>query len=210
MIFCRYIFLLLVICLGSLLSGCFGTSKPTRFYTLSFPENHQTETLISFKDVLVVGPLTLPEYLDRRQIVSRSGKNRVVLAEFDQWSSSLDDELTGLLVANISENLIFQHIAVMSGKFSVIPNTGKMYRIPVKIVHFHGSRGGSVVLNAFWGAVENQNGHDKYLFTQESTITETVTGNSYEALVAAMGRAAGKLAMEIASCFAAAITKNNP
>jgi len=207
---CRYIFVLLVSCLGSLLSGCFGTSMPTRFYTLSPPENHRTETLKIFKDVLVVGPLTIPEYLDRRQIVSRFGQNGIVLAEFEQWSSSLDDELTRLLVANISEHLVSRHIAVLSGKFSAIPNTGKMYRIPVKIVHFHGYRGGTVVLNAFWGAVENQDGHEKYLFTQESTITETVTGNSYETLVAAMGRAAGKLAMEIASRFEAVISKNNP
>jgi uncharacterized lipoprotein YmbA len=207
MIFCRYIILLFIICLGSLLSGCFGTSKPTRFYTLSPPENHRTETLTSFKEMLVVGPLTIPEYLDRRQIVSRSGQNGIVLAEFEQWSSSLDDELTRLLVATISENLVSLHVAVLSGMFSAIPTTGKMYRIPIKIVHFHGYRGGTVVLNAFWGAVENQEGHVKYLFNQESTITEIVTGNSYEALVDAMGRAARKLAMEIASRFAAVITK---
>lgn len=209
MIFCRHIFLLLIICLGSLLSGCFGASMPTRFYTLSPPEPERTEPLTRFKDVLVVGPLTIPEYLDRRQIVSRSGQNGIVLAEFEQWSSSLDDELTRLLVATLSERLVSRNIAVLSGKFSAMPTTGKMYRIPVKIVHFHGYRGGTVVLNAFWGAVESHDGDDTYLFTQESTLTETVTGNSYEALVAAMGKAAGKLALEIASRFEAVSSKNN-
>lgn len=201
MISFRNIILLFVICFGSLLSGCFGTSMPTRFYTLSPPENHRPETLTNFKDVLVIGPITIPEYLDRRQIVSRSGQNGIVLAEFDQWSSSLNDELTRLLVATISERLVSRHIAVLSGKFSAIPKTGKMYRMPVKIVDFHGYRGGSVVLNAFWGVVGSEGGHDTYLFTHESTITETVSGNSYEALVEAMGRAAGKLAIEIASRF---------
>ena len=210
MIFCRYIILLSIIGLGSLLSGCFGTSKPTRYYTLSPPENNRTEPLTGFKEMLVVGPLTIPEYLERRQIVTRSGQNGIVLAEFEQWSSSLDDELTRLLVATISGDLASGHVAVMSGKFSAIPATGKMYRIPVKIIRFHGYRGGTVVLNAFWGVVENKDGQDKYLLNQESTITETTTGNSYEALVAAMGRAAGKLSLEIASRFSAEIINNNP
>ncbi|NVN90079.1 MAG: membrane integrity-associated transporter subunit PqiC [Desulfuromonadales bacterium] len=204
---CRFTFLLLVISLGSQLSGCFGTSPPTRFYTLSSPEIPTGPTQAGLDVVLRVGPLTFPEYLDRRQIVSRSGQNGIALAEFDQWSGPLEDEVTRVLVAGIAEKLASPRIAVLSGKFSGYPDTVKWYRIPVKVIRFDGFRGGTVALSVVWGIIEKRDMHEKHLFTRESTITEAVAGNSYEALVAAMGRAAGKLAREMADHLAALIPK---
>jgi hypothetical protein len=49
--------------------------------------------------------------------------------------------------------------------------------------------------------------HEKHLFTQESTIREAVAGKSYGDLVAAMGRAAGKLASQMAERLAPLIPK---
>ena len=206
----RFIFLLLVACLTPLFAGCFGTSTPTRFYTLSPPENRSGQAPPGFEAVLVVDPVYIPDYLDRRQIVSRSGQNGIVLAEFDQWSSSLDDEITRVLVAGIAERLAPLPIAVLSGKSLAMDDTGREYRIPVKVSRFDGVRGGTVVLNASWGAVEKRDKREKYLFTQQSAIKEDVAGNSYEALVAAMGRAAGKLGREIADRLAPLLEKGNP
>ena len=36
-----------------------------------------------------VGPVTLPPYLDRPQLVTRAGSNRAVLADFDSWVEPL-------------------------------------------------------------------------------------------------------------------------
>ena len=101
-------------------------------------------------------------------------------------------------------------IAVLSGKSLAMDDTGREYRIPVKVSRFDGVRGGTVVLNATWGAVEKRDKREKYLFTQQSAITEDVAGSSYEALVAAMGRAAGKLGREIADRLAPLLVKGNP
>lgn len=69
------------------LTGC-ADSQPTRFYTLSplaAALGSTPPTLLP--DVTVgVGPVTLPPYLDRPQLVTRAGGNRVVLAEFDSWA----------------------------------------------------------------------------------------------------------------------------
>jgi hypothetical protein len=205
----RSIFLLLVACLTPLFAGCFGTSPPTRFYTLSLPENRGGPAPAVYDAVLAVGPVNIPDYLDRRQIVSRSGQNGIVLAEFDQWGGALDDELTRALVAGIAERLAPLRIAVLPGKSLAMADMGREYRMPVKVSRFDGVRGGTVVLNAFWGAVEKRDKREKYLFTQESAITEDVAGNSYEALVAAMGRAAGKLGREMADRIAPLIPKGN-
>ena len=102
------------------------------------------------------------------------------------------------------------HIAVLFGKFPAMADTGRDYRISVKVSRFDGVRGGTVDLNAVWGAVEKRDKREKYLFTRESAITEDVAGNSYEALVAAMGRAVGKLGREMADRLAPIIPKVNP
>ena len=117
---------------------------------------------------------------------------------------------TRVLVTGITERLASLHIAVLSGKFPATSDTWRVYRVPVKISRFDGVQGGTVVLNAVWGAVEKRDKREKYLFTQESAITEDVAGNSYEALVAAMGRAAGKLGREMADRLAPLILKGNP
>jgi uncharacterized lipoprotein YmbA len=206
----RFICLPLVSGLIFLLAGCFGTSLPTRFYTLSPPENRSGPAPAVYDAVLAVGPVNIPDYLDRRQIVSRTGQNGIVLAEFDQWGGSLDDEINRVLVTAIAERLASQHIAVLFGKFPAMAVTGRDYRIPVKVSRFDGVRGGTVVLNAVWSVVEKRDKLGKYLFTQESAITEDVAGNSYEALVAAMGRAVGKLGREMADRLAPLIPKGNP
>ena len=206
----RFIFFPLVACLICLLAGCFGTSLPTRFYTLSPPENRSAPAPATYDAVLAVGPVNIPNYLDRRQIVSRTGQNGIVLAELDQWGGSLDDEITRVLVTGIAERLGSLHIAALFGKFPAMADTGRDYRIPVKVSRFDGVRGGTVVLNAVWSVVEKRDKQEKYLFTQESAITEDVAGNSYEALVAAMERAVGKLGREMADRLAPLIQKVDP
>ena len=63
------------------LAAC-GGSPPTQFYTLSGmqlpPGNPNTRGT-----VVGVGPVTLPEYLDRPQIVTRTSGNRVTLANYE-------------------------------------------------------------------------------------------------------------------------------
>jgi uncharacterized protein len=206
----RYIFLVLLACLTLLLAGCFGTSPPTRFYTLSPPETRSGPAPAGFDIMVTVNPVTIPDYLNRRQIVSRSGQNGIDLAEFDHWGGSLDDEISRVIVAGMTERLAPLRIAVLSGKSLAMPAAEREYRIPVTVIQFDGIRGSTVALNAVWGAVEKRNKRERYLFTQESSITEAVAGNSYEDLVAAMGRAAGKLGREMADRLAPLIMKNNP
>ena len=67
-------------------AGCLGSSPASRFYTLSTISTREglgggggtTATRIR------IAPVTLPEGLDRPQMVRRTGENTVALDEFDQ------------------------------------------------------------------------------------------------------------------------------
>ena len=75
---------------GLALAGC-ADGQPTRFYTLSPLEASPCgASPTTMPDLTVgVGPVTLPTYLDRPQLVTRAGGNRMVLADFDSWVEPL-------------------------------------------------------------------------------------------------------------------------
>jgi uncharacterized lipoprotein YmbA len=199
MIRLRFIFIpLIAFGLTAMLSGCFGTSAPTRFYTLSPQEKTGRSNTPGLKTVVTVGPVQIPGYLDRRQIVTRTGQNEIVLAEFDHWGSAFDAEIMDALIADISARLAPAKVAVLPWRSTRPTGLHTAYRIPVIITRFEGTRGETVVLNATWTVLMTEEGQEKNLFARESTITEEVKGKSYGDLVAAMERAVGKLGTEIA------------
>jgi uncharacterized lipoprotein YmbA len=198
----RYLLILSVACgMLSALSGCFGSSQSSRFYTLTVPAERSGPVSTGLDRAVAVGPVTIPEYLDRKQIVTRSGSNEIFLAEFDRWGGSLDGEITRALVAGLSDRLNSRHFAVFPRGSTSLAESSVEYRIPVSIVRFDGTPGGKVVLDATWGVLVKGDSREESLFATESTITEDVKGRGYDALVAAMGKAVERLGNEMADCI---------
>jgi uncharacterized lipoprotein YmbA len=148
--------------------------------------------------IIRVGPVTLPSYLDRRQIVTRSGQNEIDLAEFDRWGGSLDEEITRLLVISLTRQLASKGITVVPWSSVNLANAPLLYRIPVNLSRFDGALGETVVLNASWGVLFKKDKEENPLVIRESMITEVVGGNDYASLVAAMGKVVERLGKEIA------------
>ena len=196
-------FFLLSIAFGvvSALAGCFGSSQSSRFYTLAPAPASSYPAAAGLERTVAVGPVMIPEYLNRKQIVTRSGGNEIFLSEFDRWGGPLDDEITRVLVADLSERLNSLHLAVFPWRSGPFSESRIAYRIPVSIVRFDGTPGGKVVLNATWGVLVKGEKQEDSLFASESTITEEVKGQGYDALVAAMGKAVERLGNEIAGCL---------
>ncbi len=195
----RYMLILSLAC-GMLpaLSGCFGSSPSSRFYTLTPPGESGRATTTSLDRAVVVGPVAIPEYLDRQQIVTRSAGNEIYLAEFDRWSGPLDGEITRALVTGLSDSLNSRHFAVLPRGSTPLGESNVAYRIPVSVIRFDGTPGGKVVLDATWGVFVTGAEREKSVFATESTITEDVKGKGYDTLVAAMGKAVERLGNEIA------------
>ncbi|HTR44617.1 MAG TPA: ABC-type transport auxiliary lipoprotein family protein, partial [Thermodesulfovibrionales bacterium] len=66
-----------------MLAGCAG-SPPSTFYQLSSLGGQTQVTREGAPDqslIIAIGPVRMPDYLDRSQIVTRSGKNELKLAE---------------------------------------------------------------------------------------------------------------------------------
>src|SRR5919108_2844543 len=85
------------------IGGC--ASQPSRFYLLSAGPNAETASLeMSGRQgpTIGVGPVTLPRYVDRPQIVTRTSPYELKVAEFDRWGEALDPNFSRVLGENLA------------------------------------------------------------------------------------------------------------
>ena len=67
------------------------------------------------EETIGVGPVSIPDSLDRSQIVTLSGGNEVIIAEFDRWYGSCRDEIARVMTENLSALLPSQRVVSMPG-----------------------------------------------------------------------------------------------
>lgn len=180
--------------------GCAG-SKSARFYTLSpsgapgeLPEGIPAGERIA----VAIGPVAIPDYLKRPQILSRSGPRELKLAEFERWAGSLEEDISRVLVQDLSALLSRNNVTVLRWGRDATPFPVE-YRVGVDVVRFEGAIGESVLLAARWSVHREED--MKVLSARESNVREPVDGQDYDALVGAMSRALATLSREIAAAI---------
>lgn len=107
--------MILAVCV-IILNGCVGSSKPSEFFLLrSLPASQDTALNASENSSpsVLVGPVTLPAYLNRNQIVTLAGDHKMVLNEFTRWAEPLQDNFSRVLVENLG---ILAHDASQSNR----------------------------------------------------------------------------------------------
>jgi uncharacterized protein len=187
---------LVVVPLGTslIVGGC--ASQPSRFYLLSAVSNTETASLeMSGQQgpTIGVGPVTLPRYVDRPQIVTRTSPYELKVAEFDRWAEALDTNFTRVLAENLSILLPTARV-VMSPWPRAIPID---YQVTVDVTHFLSQVGGDSLLIADWTLFKGE-GQDA-LTSGRSRFSASPGGQDYAAIVAAMSQTVASLSREIAT-----------
>jgi uncharacterized lipoprotein YmbA len=175
-------------------TGCFGKSQSTRFYTLSAMANETDVALQegTARNIAVgIGPIKMAAYLDRSKIVTRTGGNRIELAEYDQWAGSFEDNLKNVLADNIGVLVPTERIYLYPWRTTQPID----YQVVLDIVRLDGRLGEEVQLEVRWQVLAGEK--QELLAVKRSSLTETVSGPDYEDLVAAQSRALAKLSREI-------------
>lgn len=177
-----------------IIGGC-GRSQTARFYTLTALTDPPTEgqAAPAARSVAVgLGPIRLPAYLDRPQIVTRVSPNEVKFAEYHRWAAPLASNLASALEENLSTLLGSDLIALYPWKST----TPIDCRVEIEVSRFDGKPGDSVLLESQWTVFSGDRG--RVLGTKTSSLSEPVNAKGYEALVAAQSRALAALGREIA------------
>lgn len=176
-------------------TGCTGTSAHSRFYTLhALGDEDATQGVSASTHTLsvAVGPVEIPDYLDRSQIVTRSSPNELKLAQFDRWAGSLKEDIVRVLSENLTRLLSRNGGSVSSWESCAASD----YRVALYIRRFDIMSKGNVLINARWDII----GKDgvEILLTSESSAEDPIADETYSAKAAAMSRALGKLSRDIA------------
>ena len=196
----RTIVPLFAICLVSL-AGCASTA-PSKFYTLTpmkAADGSAPGIPLEGGSLLEVGPVRLPDYLDRPQIMTRSEGNEVRMHETERWAGSLEGDVARVLIENLSVLLAGKSVAVVQWTPTMQSLAPFRNRLGVDVLRFEGSVGGEVVLKARY-ALFGPDGK-KVISTGESIVREPVAGGDYEALTAAMSRALAAFSREVAAAI---------
>jgi hypothetical protein len=164
------------------LAGCAST-RPSQLYVLTA----QSEPHAAAAAIQPIGLnfVEVAPYLDRAQIVTRRGRNRVHAAEYHRWAEPLADGVHRVLAENLSRRL--------GGAVVITTGASPTISASVHIIRFEASDGGNVILTAQWrvtrGAVTDT--------VRQAECKATAVGSSYDVIVAAMSTALSELAGRI-------------
>jgi uncharacterized lipoprotein YmbA len=146
---------------------------------------------------VAVGPVMVPEIIDRPQMVVRVAENRVEMSELNRWAEPLKRALPRAIAASIAQNVPAARV-YLPGNDNVAASD---YRVRIDIERFESELGKGATVEAAWsvsggGAAGVRHGR--------SLVREAAGGPGYDELVAAHSAAAAAIGREIAAAIAAA------
>lgn len=173
------------------LGACLGPRRPADFYLLQPVAPAAVRASAAEQSLIGVGPVRLPGYLDRPQIVVSSGQNRLKLDEFQRWSEPLKGNFTRVLAENLSRLIPTDRVLTFPWQRSFHPD----YVVEADVEQFHVTSGGQSVLDASWSVF-----HDgKPIYLKKSSYSLPADLRNYEGIVAAQSATLGALSREIAT-----------
>jgi uncharacterized lipoprotein YmbA len=195
------------------LAGCISRTQPSRFYTLTAEVAEAERGSVTIGVPIVgMGPIELPRYLQRPQMVVRADDNELILDEFARWGDGLDLQIGRIA----SENL-----ALLSADALVLPfpwrqNFQPDLRVIGHVMRFEADTAGLVRLDLRWGVVDMRSG--EALSVHSSSYTAPVDASDAASIAAGMSdalanfsrAAAADLAQSAARAAAAADAVTGP
>ena len=188
--------MLLIVLAGSWLAGCSGISPPAHFYTLQ-PDLTIAPAADARTLSIGLGPVDLPDLLNRPQIVVRTNAYSVDRAEFHLWAGDLKDSMLRMLSHQIMHDLGTEHVAIYPWPRHRVLD----YQVRIDILRFDGELGGSAALQGTWTLIDGEGRNE--LKTRSFALSETTGSADHAALVAAMSRLLTRLGNLITAELAA-------
>ena len=178
------------------IAGCLSPRRDdSKFFVLS-PVGTDPGSIGSRQILVGLGPIKMPAYLDRQEVVTRVAPNRLELSGENRWAEPLDSDFTRVLAQDLSSDLGTQRITFYPWYNTTLVD----FQVKVNVYRFESDKDGRVELTAHWQVL---NGTGKLLIVRDSTYTETAKPGDAADSAAAMSRALGRLSREIASAIQA-------
>ncbi|CAG4895114.1 PqiC family protein [Paraburkholderia saeva] len=179
--------------IAGLTAGC--ASPSATFYTLS-PDPSLTRAGTTPHVSVVIGPVTVPDMVDRPQIVTRIGDNEVALNEFARWAQPLKGDIARVIAADLATLLNSQQVSVYDTAYD--PLTA--WHVRLDVVGFESVPGRDVTVDVLWAVRAPGKARP---VTGRSVVREAVSGQGFNPIVAAHDRALASVSRDIAAAVQA-------
>lgn len=182
--------------IASLAAGCLGpgTTQSPRLFVLTATAVPSSDEASTSGHRLGVGPVQIPERLQRPQILTRlTAPNEIALSDFSRWAEPLEGSVARVLTENLSKLTATHQVFLYPWSKRANVNL----QIEVDVLHFEGQVGEPVKLIARWRLLDSSG--QELSTPRLSQYTEPTRANTIEAMVAAMSRTLGALSAEIAA-----------
>lgn len=188
-----------------LLSGCLSVSSSpaSRFYLLRSAEKDRITPKfdITPNTIIGVGPVKIPEYLDRPQIVTQDENNMLTFAQFDRWGEPLDAALARLINENLTAMLPVTTIEMFPWNI-LIP---VRYRLITDVIQLKSELDKDLFFVVQWSVIDLEK--KNVVFTKRSQFREPVIPHNYAGLTDALSAVCTSLSSEIAEAVAKVATQ---
>jgi len=185
-----------LICGLLVLNGCISVDRTPdpRFYMLKHREGNEFTQRIDVPAGMInlIGPVDIPLYLDRPQIVTQDDLGMMNIAQFDRWGESLDTAIARLVIEELNLMLPGGTLEMFPCNFAIPLN----YQVLIEVLQLKANLKKDLLLVAQWSII-NPNTR-KMLFTKRSDLIQQIEPHNYSGLADALSEAVAVLSGEIA------------
>jgi uncharacterized protein len=191
-----------IVALTLFLSGCMGGSKPAQFYMLNADSGVPGITRVpaSVNEIMIgLGPIRIPEYLNRPQIIVAVTDNQYQLSEDHRWAERLDQNISLALIKALPHQLGTDRIV----RYPWPQRQAIDYQVGIDILEFNVDASGQSRLIAQWFVKHK----DETTIDKRSVYQFPASTTDYAVMVKAQSQCLSKLGQEIAETLRLLISK---
>jgi hypothetical protein len=183
--------------LAALAGGCGGPSK-WNYYTLQQPLAYASTASLrgGSEPAVLIGGLSLPDAVDREDLVVRNGENELVISDRHRWAGLLRSEIADVLASQIARLWPNAEVSTQQRKSVASPDV----RIDLDILRFDTVLAQTATVEAAWTVLWIAG---KSVTRGRSAVTERVHGPSYQDAVSAHARALDRIGRDITQAIRA-------
>lgn len=180
-----------LLALGVVLAACVGTPAPKeQYFTLSSPEAG-TAPPASDSPSIYVGPVTVPEAVDRASMVLRTSPNQVDVSDDYRWAEPLRNAIPRVIGDVLARELGTSRV-LTSRSASATPVD---IRVSIEVQRFDSSLTDGATIDAVWSVKDVANGKSR---NGRSVVHEAAASHDPAGVAAAHSRALERVGHEIA------------
>ena len=140
-----------------------------------------------------LGPIKMPPYLDRPEVVTRAAPNRLELSKEDRWGESVENGFTNAMERDLTVDAGTDRIII----FPWYSTEHIDLQVQIDVYRFETDSQGTATLSARWTICDSTG--KNILYTAEANLTQPSTAADTTQAAAALSRTIGDLSGQIAN-----------